>query len=829
MVVEAEPDLRIPGYTLGDRLGAGGFGTVFRARHDLMGRDVAIKILHPRYSTDAEALRRFVGEARAVARISHAGIVEVFDFGRLSDGRQYCVMELLDGRTLRQLLDHPLEIAEALRILALVGDAVDAAHAAGVAHRDLKPDNVFVLPSGGVKLIDFGLAKLASDEPPVTETGGVFGTPLYMSPEQCRGRAIDTRTDLYSFGALAYHVLAGRPPFEGDALALALHHLNDTPDRPSQVRPELSASIDRAVLALLAKDPAARPRPLRDVVAAMSSGSLPRPRRWIPLTAIAVGAAVVGGSVFAVRSCAGPDVAPDAAAKQEWSVRKLAVATANPIVHAMLTPDARGLLYLDNVGYWRFDLATSRAERLKLANVDEIDPVSDTEYVGSIGGYKQVASIDLRSDQRRTLFDGMRPAISPDRGRVSGLSPDGWIVVHDLATSTTKKLVEVYGNVQGSAHWSPDGTTLLWSQTGPDPKRGGHSVLLTDARTGHTVPVPVDFSDKNSFSAFDWLPDRRITYCTETSLVAQQPSEPATSAVTLAELGMQEGECLISTQGDKIAVVASSIRASFGVIDLRVPSDQPRSLRAIAGTGDHAPLLADGEQFYGKQGDKLERISFAGDVEPIDGCPGALGFVELGSEILQVTRDVGKTSTTLTVRDAACKPRVTWEIPSAEVSMPACRDTICTAAGLVSAQQVAWRLELDGRVVEIARVAENQISRHPDVAISPDGKRVAFLPGVSNVLHLVGVDGGPVEAITLPGTGAFNAIEWGADPRLLVSTQAVGNELYAVWFLAEDRSRTHVWSSAVTMAGDLVATPDGSRVAVRTIDFRQEFFLVEPR
>jgi hypothetical protein len=299
----------VPGFEVGARIGAGGFGEVYRAHHTLMGRDVAIKILHAKYSTDPAAVARFIAEARAVAKISHPGIVEVHEFGELSDGRHYCVMELVEGSTLREVLRERtrLPLDEALPVLRAIAEAIDGAHAAGIAHRDLKPDNVFVLPDGGVKVIDFGLAKLTGDSSaPVTETGAVFGTPLYMSPEQCRGKALDPRTDLYSFGALAYHVVTGRPPFEGEALELALHHLNDRPEAPS-AHADLPGRVDRVVLALLEKDPELRPSPLVGAIDAMAGDVAFRGRRRWPwmLVAGAVVAAGVGAAI-AVWPQAGP-------------------------------------------------------------------------------------------------------------------------------------------------------------------------------------------------------------------------------------------------------------------------------------------------------------------------------------------------------------------------------------------------------------------------------------------------------------------------------------------------------------------------------------------
>ncbi|HET9992650.1 MAG TPA: serine/threonine-protein kinase, partial [Kofleriaceae bacterium] len=287
MVSAAGPSLseneHVAGYVIEARIGVGGFGEVYRARHPLIGREVAIKVLHAKYSADPEAVSRFVAEARAVNQISHPNIVEIFDFGKLSDGREFCVMELLEGATLRDLLRARtrLPLAEALPILVGIAEAVDAAHDAGIAHRDLKPDNVFILAGGGVKLIDFGLAKLTRElDAPVTQTGSVFGTPLYMSPEQCRGKASDTRTDLYSFGVLVYQVLTGELPFSGDALELALHHLNDQPSPPSKRHKEITRNVDQVVLALLAKDPADRPPSLVNATAALSGSTTLRARRW---------------------------------------------------------------------------------------------------------------------------------------------------------------------------------------------------------------------------------------------------------------------------------------------------------------------------------------------------------------------------------------------------------------------------------------------------------------------------------------------------------------------------------------------------------------------
>src|SRR5262245_25851487 len=198
---DLEPDQLVGEYRVEGKLGQGAFGMVFKATHPLIGKVVAIKVLARKYSVDPEIVSRFMAEARAVNQIRHRNIIDIFSFGTLDDGRQYYVMEYLDGEPLDALLDRAgnLSLADALPILRGIAKALDAAHAKGICHRDLKAENVFLAndPDGnGVwpKLLDFGIAKLLGPEDNFkykTRTGMPVGTPYYMSPEQCRGRDVD--------------------------------------------------------------------------------------------------------------------------------------------------------------------------------------------------------------------------------------------------------------------------------------------------------------------------------------------------------------------------------------------------------------------------------------------------------------------------------------------------------------------------------------------------------------------------------------------------------------------------------------------------------------
>jgi tRNA A-37 threonylcarbamoyl transferase component Bud32 len=266
--VVATPDELAPGTLAGDyrieeKIGEGGMGMVYRAIHPMIGKRAAIKVIHRNLSSSGEAVDRFIREAQSVNRIGDPNIVDVFGFGELADGRSFIVMEWLQGESLRDRLARPLPTPEIVEILETIASALHAAHAAGVVHRDLKPDNVFLATGRGVKLLDFGLAKLHNKPDAMasrTRTGAVMGTPLYLSPEQAKGQTVTPATDIYSLGAMAYEMCSSVAPFNAEsAVEIMAMHISATPVPLGEIAPWTPPELAALVHAMLAKDPAQRP------------------------------------------------------------------------------------------------------------------------------------------------------------------------------------------------------------------------------------------------------------------------------------------------------------------------------------------------------------------------------------------------------------------------------------------------------------------------------------------------------------------------------------------------------------------------------------------
>jgi serine/threonine-protein kinase len=419
-------------YRLERKLGAGGMADVWLAGDQELGRRVAVKILHGRYATDEQFVERFRREATHAAGLSHPNIVSIFDRGE-AEGAYYIVMEYVEGRTLKELLvtrgpcPLPVAISYTRQILA----ALRYAHRNGIIHRDIKPHNVIVDREGRVKVTDFGIARAATSQ--ITEAGSIIGTAQYLSPEQARGAPVEECSDLYSTGVVLYELLTGKVPFGGEsAVEIAMKHLSQAPDAPSELRPEIPRDLDLVVLRALAKETADRYRSAsemdRDLELVGRGESVGRE------TAEAATVVLAGGGA----------VAETTAATQ---VRRTVTYGGDERYRAYDAPVARrpwwpwllglgALLALVVAGYFVWDYVQDR--------LAASEPVAVDNYIG----LRELNAVTLVRDAELEPRVKRLPNDEVPEGRVADQSPEpgtrlakGSIV--ELVVSTGKRVVKV--------------------------------------------------------------------------------------------------------------------------------------------------------------------------------------------------------------------------------------------------------------------------------------------------------------------------------------------------------------------------------------------------
>lgn len=309
-------------YRIEERISEGGMGAVYRATHVLMGKTVAIKVLRPALAADEKVVARFTREARAASRLAHPHAITVMDFGE-DDGLVFLVMEYLQGRTLKELIreEGPLPMDRVVEIARQIAEALDAAHAQGVVHRDLKSDNIMLVEMNGgrdwVKVVDFGIAKIMEPtDPELTAPNLVIGTPHYMSPEQCSRSTVDARSDIYSLGVIIYEMLTGHVPFTADSpTEVLLKHLRESPPAIREERPALPVAVDRVVMRALAKRPEERFQTAGELASALALAATgveqtatfaEKPRIVVPVEEEREEATVVQSTVAAPTVATGP-------------------------------------------------------------------------------------------------------------------------------------------------------------------------------------------------------------------------------------------------------------------------------------------------------------------------------------------------------------------------------------------------------------------------------------------------------------------------------------------------------------------------------------------
>ena len=493
-------------YRLEGLLASGGMAQVWQGTDEVLQRRVAVKVLHPHLAADATFVARFRLEAVAAARLAHPGIVSIYDTCS-DDGVEAIVMELVTGRTLRQRLDDPTPVDpwQAAALTAQVAEALDAAHRAGLVHRDVKPANVLLCGDGRVKVADFGIAK-AMAEADLTQPGLMVGTARYLAPEQVRGEPVDPRTDLYSLGIVLYEMLCGRAPFSGDSdAATALARLQRDPLRPRQVRPGIPRSLEVVVLKAMAREPDDRYATASDLRAALlAAGASTTADSDLTATTAAPDATAAVPRVAAD----GPAAAPAAAPTFRQSERDLLIPTLLVVVVAVALGVAGLLLSrsgaLDGVRN-ALGGSTHHGAQVQVRSAQAFDPGGD--------GHENDGATHLAIDG--VLTTGWKTEGYNDRD-ITKLKPGVGLILHLAATADLQKLqidsptnawkVQIYvadGNPTSLAQWgSPVASKTL--------QRGSSSIGLKGTKGNAVLIWILDRGDGAGRAAVE-IDEARVT------------------------------------------------------------------------------------------------------------------------------------------------------------------------------------------------------------------------------------------------------------------------------------------------------------------------------
>jgi Tol biopolymer transport system component len=854
-------------YRIIEKIGGGGMGVVYRAEDTRLGRQVALKFLPEDIAADPLALDRFRREARAASAINHPHICTVYDIGEDSSGRPFLAMEFLEGFTLKARLDGERpSVATTIDWAVQVADALDAAHSKGIVHRDIKPANLFVTPRSQVKVLDFGLAKVAAQHARTgpsdatatlsigfeTTPGVTMGTIAYMSPEQASGDDLDARTDIFSFGVVLYQMATGRLPFEGRTTALVFNAiLSHNPAPPSSLNPELPEDFDRIVMRMLEKDRDSRYQSAaellaelrtlqRDTTITMAAPAAARRskagrKRYAALSGIALAAIIVLTAIAFVSFRAGQHPGP---APREASLRRLTGNPADrPVSGAFISPDGQFVAYSDPAGVHIYFIASGETRR--------IDKTAGMTVWGWAPGGAKLLTMKQEVDgfPQQFAVDVLGGVTVESTGGWTLPSPDGkryitWkraaqIFVEEPATGTSRQLETGEGGLPGQRKpmrpmWSPDGRRIAYvRQNGPR----SHALIIEDAATGQDATTVESLPGPPGNWA--WAGENRILFTIEP--IPGRDIKAGVYAVPLNADGTAKSEPQLiarsdeftysyltaSNDGKRAAVIRQSSQNDVYVAEIAANGalkGEPRRLtlderndRPTGWTADSRTILFSSDR-NGSPDIFLQSIDNE-NAEMLVGGSDRQTSPKLspdGKSVVYVAipadRSQGPPKIMVTPLDGG-SPRHVADVPGYGAFR--CFRNGCIVDRNVEQERVISRLDLEKGIGP-------EIFRRPresgDVTISPDGTKIAYFE--MGIIHILDMNGEKIRDIEVTGARALNALDWAADGKGFYSgARLVQSGAVLVHIDMTGRAEV-IWKQPGAEQVWGVPSPDGKHLAI---------------